>query len=138
MRLVEKEERAPYGKVEESFGTFLKLYPKASAHFARRRSRSSSRNKLLQCLKKSRTVNRKRVFDLDQTATLTQFYSVREGVRWGVCTHLNHGRLTLSERQSLDAFVPTPASSQDRPQWRPPPLGSFYYLPPHQFKQSLR
>jgi len=48
--LGQKEERAPYGRVEESLGAILIHYPKASAHFPHRRSRSSSRNKLLQCL----------------------------------------------------------------------------------------
>jgi len=51
--LGQKEERAPYGRVEESLGAILIHYPKASAHFPHRRSRSSSRNKLLQCLCKT-------------------------------------------------------------------------------------
>jgi hypothetical protein len=51
--IAEKKERALYERVEKSlWGAILKLYPQTSAHLAHRRSRSSSRNKLLQCLAK--------------------------------------------------------------------------------------
>src|SRR5450759_1809231 len=73
MNLVKKKSGRLTEEWRSHWGAVLTHCPKASAHLAHRRSRSSSRNTLLQCSSKNRPENCGNVIEVDQTAPLIHF-----------------------------------------------------------------